>query len=90
MSESMRRLRVLLPKAKSELAKFVVFSQQLEAAQRRLDAGDLDDDALFAIYEALPPKWKTRAGAPADDSLTETRQLVNELNQLIRVIRKHG
>ena len=61
------------------------FLDRLEALQRSLATGEFDDSLLEETQRVIPGKLRPhRGGIPADDSLKETRLLVNELNHIIK------
>ena len=73
----------------TEFRKYADFLDRLEALQRSLGMGEFDDSLLEETQRAIPGKLRPhRGGIPADDSLKETRLLINELNHIIKFRRQ--
>jgi hypothetical protein len=90
MQQSLKRFQALIPGAQAELIECRALLRRLNSAQRRAAANKLSEKALLSFYKSLPDKFRLRlrGGVPADDSLPQTREFVEELNQMIILIEK--
>jgi hypothetical protein len=84
-------LRLQVGRALSELREYEAFALELKALDRSLAAGDFDDSLLQSAQLRIPHPLRSYRGViPADDSLKDTRLLINELNHIIKMRRKKG
>ncbi len=82
-------LRSQVERALTEFHDYGSFVNQLEALERSLLSGEFDDSVLQQTQLAIPGKLQPHRGViPADDSLKETRLLINELNHIIKARRQ--
>jgi hypothetical protein len=78
-------------RALAEFREYEGFVNQLEALRQSLSAGKLDVSVLLQTQIAIPGRLQPHRGViPADDSLKQTRLLINELNHLVKAERKKG
>ena len=81
-------LRSQVERALTEFREYEGFVKQLEALEKSLLSGEFDDSVLQQTKLAIPGKLQPHRGViPADDSLKETRLLINELNHIIKARR---
>ena len=82
-------LRSQVERALTEFREYEGFVKQLEALKKSLLSGDFNDSILQQTQLGIPGKLKPHRGViPADDSLKETRLLINELNHIIKIRRR--
>ena len=82
-------LALQVERALAELREYEGFISQLEGLKRSLGSGEFDDSILQATQGGIPGHLRAHRGViPADDRLTETRLLINELNRIIKARRK--
>lgn len=76
-------------RALTEFREYEGFVKQLETLKRSLLAGEFDDSVLQQTQLVIPGKLQPHRGViPADDSLKETRLLINELNHIVKARRQ--
>ena len=72
----------------TELREYQGFVSQLETLKRSLLTDKFDDAILQATQNAIPGRLRPHRGViPADDSLRETRYLINVLNLVVKARR---
>jgi hypothetical protein len=86
-----REFHSQVERALTEFREYRGFVLQLEELRKSLESGDFDDSILQQTKLAIPGRLQPHRGViPADDSLKETRLLINELNHIIKARRPKG
>ena len=76
-------------RALAEFREYEGFVNQLEALRQSLSAGELNVSVLRQTHIAIPGRLRPHRGViPADDSLRQTRLLINELNHIVKAWRQ--